>query len=701
VAGINPTLPPLVDPEQGLGLSDMEWPPSHWFAPQDAPLAAEIDVGAAQPPAPPDVTPGQTPGFGMDGPPPPAPQFPWQAPPPNQGQDAVTGATGFAVAPPTTQTPDDAPLFPWETPAALQPPSPEQQQAEADQQADQLLAAGPMAQAREKARLESQRDSFESKAYLDADTQNRQTEEKNRLEWRARETKLAAERADLRRRVMELGQKEPDPKRWYKDQGTGGLIASGILAGLSGLLAPYNQGRNTFLEFVDGQIEKDLEAQKAGIANQRASLDMQQGLLADEYARSGDIYKSEETARLAYWQNVVQRIAAQSAGLDPRGTQALNAASMMQGAKEKLEAAAMQADERAFQRAKDEHAMRIASGQLAEQRRSRLSSDAESRARYESEHGVLFNPKTGRYEPDPNAPAPPMKLSDVKTQLEIENMVKGSTVQDSRGQLIGRAVRGVDGAKLAAEEVQAYEDFRSGLAALHDKIAKTKTAYKGLLSDKWPAEEVAAINAIREPLVFNLARVMNGPGPLSSADVDAARSSIPNVDGWTESKKPGSVYAAMAEKVDRSFDKRLGVQIEDWNPERSPTRRYQAMDRASKEVPDAAKREDVVRKASAEISPLTKGDEDLRQSEIAGRRQAIDAMGDRQGGMTAQEFDGLRVKLEAELKEGLLSEKEFSLLMGAASANRLIRGDAPDPGEALVKAGRGAELERRKRERGY
>jgi len=127
---------------------------------------------------------------------------------------------------------------------------------------------------------------------------------------------------------------------------------------------------------------------------------------------------------------------------------------------------------------------------------------------------------------DQDAPKPAMKPSDQKTLLEIERMVEGAKVQDGRGKFIGEAVRGVEGATKVADVVQGYEAFRPALANLQDRILKAKSTF-GPTSKRWPDEEVAAINALVEPLVFQMARAMNGPGPLSKPDVDAARSTTP------------------------------------------------------------------------------------------------------------------------------------------------------------------------------
>jgi len=112
-----------------------------------------------------------------------------------------------------------------------------------------------------------------------------------------------------------------------------GQKVAGILAAFVGGLVQGRTGSatNAGLEALNMAINRGIEAQKADLANQREGLNLRRGALAEEYARHGNVYQAEETARLATLQYADNLLSIHQQDYDPRGTTALKIASLRQG----------------------------------------------------------------------------------------------------------------------------------------------------------------------------------------------------------------------------------------------------------------------------------------------------------------------------------------------------------------------------------
>jgi hypothetical protein len=655
--------PPVVDPNAGLGLAEAPWPPPEWG------LAPEQAVGGLPAPAPPALVPEQ-----------------W--PPPEWDQPAALGAVQEQLAPAaddfalerespyvTAQEPlpEEEPLFPWDAPEGLagvqaglqQDPYAEPQPAsEVDPElaSEQLLAQGPEAIAAEGARQQQTAEDFAATRVLDEDTKNRQWAERNAATWRVKETEIEAKRQERYQQLDALMKQGVNNDNWWATRNTGQKVASFVAAIAGGLVSPYYGGRNTGLEMINEAIEQDIESQKANLAHRRSVIGQQLGLLGEMASQNGDALQSEETLRIAAWQNVDQRIAAQAARLDPRGVGAQKLAVARQGARQKIAEAEAVADDRLLKRAQISHGMEMEEAKLAETRRTRAVEAAEKqRARVlDAKRAGLIYDASGNLVADPDVKAAPMKPEDQKKALELERMVEGAKVHDSRSQFVGEARRGVEGATKVADNVVGYEAFRPALANLMDRIAAAERTF-GPTSSRWPSEEVAAINALKEPLVFNMARAMNGPGPLSKPDVDAARSSIPDLDTWTTSKKPQAVYDAVVEKVDRQLDAVLGVELKDFDPKKSPTTRYKALDRIRQAPDTAIPRETLLKEAATPLAPEALEDPTYRAAAIAGRQKALGEIANR-GSVGDADVNVLVAAWDKQKAAGQLSAEEHAAL---------------------------------------
>lgn len=185
-----------------------------------------------------------------------------------------------------------------------------------------------------------------------------------------------------------LAREGVDNNRWWSSRSSGQKIASYISVLAGGQLGLISgRGGNEALKMLMGEIDKDIDAQKFSIQNQRAGLQEQQGLVSRLYQQSGNLYQATETARLAALQGMTAEIDNQLAKIDPEGTQAMS----LEVKKRQIQAAqAAQAQkveqagrEEAVQRAKDKLNARKVEAEIAlkTQQASKMRAEAAKLAR--------------------------------------------------------------------------------------------------------------------------------------------------------------------------------------------------------------------------------------------------------------------------------------------------------------------------------
>lgn len=684
----------LVDSEEGLDLDSAEWPPRSWIEVQASrPLDSATSTESWDPPnswfddepAAPAPVAFEAPMVGE----------PQAAPAPDDWQpEEWFQPQGLE---PVQQFLDDAPgqepLIDPYAPDAVSGGVQPARQVEPEQDVGDLLAPGmsteeaaaveadrqtampPEQRAAEQAQQDAQRSRDLGQRQLDELTEIQGQHDDTQQVWAARNAELQKERDAVGLELQQLSKHGINNDHWWESRSTGQKVASYLTAIIGGLLAPHRGGKNSGIEFIMDAINQDIGTQQANLQHRRGVLSERRGLVGELAAQNNDVLRSADTARVAALQSLDAQLAAEASQYDPAGTTARRIAEARVAVRQKQGEAAQVLEQKMYDRHKDAAEMDL---KLRAERRAgaaqKLASKAHAReeARYQSEHGVVYDDKGGRYNPDPNAPAPTLKPSDQKTLEEIRVMREGAQVKDSRGQVIGEALGGAAGGDEMRKDVAGYEEFRTALADVNDRIASTVRKYGGLGSDRWKPEDVAAIEALHKPLVFKLARAMNGPGPLSQADVDAAKGSVPTLDTWTTSRKPGAVYDAMVGKADTEINKRLGVQLREWDPSKSPTNRYQALDRLRATAGEEAPREELVKNAMTPISGLTKQDPDMRSAALRGRANTFDALADRENGLSPEERDTLRDQIVAEVQSGDLTAKEASqLLNGLHQADKV------------------------------
>ncbi len=336
--------PPPLDPAE-------PWPPTHWLgvAPD---VGAPVDLGP--PPAPVE--------------PPPAPDDPFLA--------AMAGDLGVgeleapAVAPPpglvAAPQPDlqtswgAAPVpqpeaslgaaDPLEAPYELDPLGDEDllgqlaQKHENDRQAD----LAPEDLAVDAALRDQERQTFLQDRTIEEFDRNQQQAIANHADWQKANAEAQRESAELRANAKALSERGVDRGNWWASRDTGQRIAAFATAIISGLLEP--QGKNSAIDLIRSEIDKDVDEQIANLDHQRAVLGQRQGMVSELFAQNGDAYRAAETVRLAAYAGVDAKLAAEAGRFDPRGTTAQRINEARMGIRQAQAAALAKADADGFER---------------------------------------------------------------------------------------------------------------------------------------------------------------------------------------------------------------------------------------------------------------------------------------------------------------------------------------------------------------
>lgn len=102
---------------------------------------------------------------------------------------------------------------------------------------------------------------------------------------------------------------------------SGGRQIAGVLGAIIGGLVQGRTGssRNAGMDALNDVINRGIDAQKADLANQREGVNLRQNVLAQEFAKHGDMYRAEEAVRLAALQHADDYLATEQQNYDPRG----------------------------------------------------------------------------------------------------------------------------------------------------------------------------------------------------------------------------------------------------------------------------------------------------------------------------------------------------------------------------------------------
>lgn len=638
--------------------------------PFGAPFAPDQPAPDATAAPPPDASqPAPAPAAIQDQPPPGPEQ-------PAPSQEPVS-APVEAAPPPEAAPPAPPALAPQAEPASLPtiaPAAVPTTSVEAAQLGVRGLQAESDARQREAA-VQSEGQTQVAAAYDEA---NRRVEEQQRArdayiaQRQAEENKLMTEKRSMIDRFVNH---RVDRNRVFHRMDTGDKVISGIGLALGALGAAFTKADDTnqAFDYLMKTLDDDVKDQMA----ERDKLGTLIGMKSDEIAdfrqvstsRAGE-YATRMAAYLERLGRDVAKIAAKTSSQTVKENAKALGAQASQKAAELLGTAVNQ--DRAANEAK-----RARQAQIAEAQKTRVLAAAEHGFTYDAKGNLVpMQGKTLSVEDQ-------YKQTQIdKNKREAEQAQRGRVVVDTNGKEIGLARYGDEkgGASSAADVVKAHGDFRKTLLRLNDIIKAHGRVRPGF--GWWPADEKQEAERLRVDLANQLAKMRDPNSANREGEVQIAMKDLPEMDNWVSSKKSQVVYGTVTKTADDRVDDYLSTHLENYDKKnKSPTLAFQAMDRASQDTPDAANRVDILKEAASPPSQLTLRDPEIRARVIQAKKDRINTLGTRAGGITDAEFNGLQTKLDEQLKAGDITPAEHDQLMATLAANRLVRSSEPTQAE--------------------
>lgn len=148
------------------------------------------------------------------------------------------------------------------------------------------------------------------------------------------EKHFAERMTEQQRQLDELREKKIDPDRLMREDG---MAFKAIIGGMfGGLYMGINKlSSNPFIDQLNKQIDRDINAQEKNIANERAAVGERMGMLREQRATFRDNETAKLQTRNMYYEAVKQNIAAEAAKYDQpilqaRADQAINAVDRQQ-----------------------------------------------------------------------------------------------------------------------------------------------------------------------------------------------------------------------------------------------------------------------------------------------------------------------------------------------------------------------------------
>lgn len=126
----------------------------------------------------------------------------------------------------------------------------------------------------------------------------RQTIERERAEVAQ---KLFSDISEISTRIQNT---KIDPQKLYRDASTGRRMSMALTAGISGLLSFQRGGRNTTIDMIQKQLDRELQTQQAQLQADVQGLGAAKGLLGTWMQVTGDQLSAVSLAKADYWDKV-------------------------------------------------------------------------------------------------------------------------------------------------------------------------------------------------------------------------------------------------------------------------------------------------------------------------------------------------------------------------------------------------------------
>lgn len=467
----------------------LPYPPPHWLpdaAP--APLAAgamgPLPEGAAPPPAPPDpalfaapppVTDQALPaGAGVPevapitAPDLPAPPLPAGESPPPFGPSAPTARDLLAAPGPLAATytqealatpPEPFTYSVGQRDASL--PLPSGQETVVKGPWDNLSDQEARAKAErlspwDLAELDrSQAAAARAKANYDlarADEENTRQLKQNLEDRKVAEAQAMAHNQKIVDDAVALSKRPLDRRRWFNSESTFQKVMTGIAAIAGGLMSKPG-GPNLGVEYLQKKIDDDINDQKAEIENERTGLQARQGLVAEEFKRSGNLFEAAEKVRLATYAAVINKLQTAQQDLDPRGSQFADHARQVQAMQSAMVSQIDKNGKDLFEAKLKANTDTRAERELQLKEREAALKEQAAKAKGAGGVGagkVVLTPAQ-LAERHPDTPVPPVAMSDDDYGKWLARQKTGAELLKSQEE-VKRAARENDPATLAREQ---------------------------------------------------------------------------------------------------------------------------------------------------------------------------------------------------------------------------------------------------------
>ena len=212
-----------------------------------------------------------------------------------------------------------------------------------------MLASDPARLMREEFDLESERAARDREMLEQERANNRESADLNAQMQLAALTRARAETERLNAEATAIAN-----TKIVRDRRSGGSrLFDVILGALGGLVAARTGGPNVGLNLVLKRLDDDVEDQKAELQNRTSAIGMKRNFIADELARSGDMFKAQEMYRLALHDSAISDISSESMKFAPGGTRAIQLAKMKAGLMQSRAAALRALEDRNLKTASD------------------------------------------------------------------------------------------------------------------------------------------------------------------------------------------------------------------------------------------------------------------------------------------------------------------------------------------------------------
>lgn len=412
--------------------------------PPPEPVTESVDIGPSAPTAPYDATgapiagPGPDPGINpplfetglIDNPyaaPPladaePAPPIPYGTepapnllPPPGDAPGGVPGE--IAPAPFGPQLPSPVPVQPGPPTLDVTAKDPfgGLSPAEGYAAARNLASTDGAAFDQLKQNREAERRIAESAARVRAEDENLRNLQNNLDARRIADEKTQKQQDAITKDALELSKRPLDRRRYFKNQSVIGNIFAAI-ATVAGGLASRPGGPNMGLDYLNKLIDDDINDQKADMEDEKSGIQARQGAVAQEFARTGNLYQAAETVRQATYQSVIAKLQAEQQNYDPRGQGYIDHGNYIQGVKARAAESAEKNRKEMFKENLDTAKSDLEKAQFEEQKRKNRAEQALAWKRENRETATAKKAEQA-YEPaqlrilNPDSPVPPVAMT--------------------------------------------------------------------------------------------------------------------------------------------------------------------------------------------------------------------------------------------------------------------------------------------------